>query len=396
MARSIPALVNRHLLRWARETAGFDLAAAAGKIHRSESEIQAWESGAGKPTVAQLKDVARVYKRPMAAFYLPETPADSTSMRDLRRIPDEAQRAFSSDLRLLVRSARDRQRWLREILSELGQPPVQAVGSASRERSSEEVGRDARTLLGITLEVQRRWSDIRQALEGWVEAMEDSGVFVFQSTDVELTEMRGFALPDPLASAIMVNAKDAPAGRIFTALHEFVHILLGEEGVSNLELPDNPTEQADAIEVYCNAVAAEILVPARSLGEVIEHDPRAISSDLGQAIEDLSRRYKVSREVIARRLLRLGFIDSSQYAEKRMQYQQEFRQVQKPTQFWGPSPARKALRNNGHAFTRAMLTAYNRDLITPSELSRLLGAKLRWLPKIEEAAFPIGSVRGPA
>ena len=342
-----------------------------------------------------------MYKRPLAAFYLEEPPPDSTAIRDLRRLPDRVPRAFSPELRLLIRSARERQRWLREILPEIGHPAVDSVGSATLAADSEGLAQRARALLGIREQEQQRWRDRWQALREWIEAIEDAGVFVFQSGAVEVSEMRGFALPDTLAPLITVNAKDALSGRIFTALHEFVHILLGEEGISNLVLPDHPGGQADRIEAYCNAVAAETLVPGSWLRTAV--DEQRIRSDLDGAIQYLCDLFKVSREVIARRLLHLDYIGRQTYEAKRRQYQQELEQAQREREesrtteeaFW-LSPARRAIRDNGRAFARAALAAYNQELITPSELSRLLGAKLKHLTKIEEAAFSISRTRGRA
>ena len=74
--------------------------------------------------------------------------------------------------------------------------------------------------------------------------------------------MRGFCIAQKPLPVIVVNPKDSPYGRIFTIMHELVHIGLGKSVIQNTELredrpPDNP------IEVFCNEVAAEVLVPYR-------------------------------------------------------------------------------------------------------------------------------------
>lgn len=388
MTRSIPASVNPAMLRWTRETAGLDVRTAAGKIKRSADALRSWESGASRPTIAQLRKLARLYKRPMAAFYLPKAPADASAIPDLRRLPSGVRASYSTELRFLIRSARERQHWLRELLRQLGESPVDFVGSALVGEEPVEIARRARTVLGVSVEEQQRWGARDEALRAWTDAMEDAGVFVFQSNAVTVEEMRGFALPDAVAPVIVLNAKDARAARIFSALHEFAHILLDAEGVSNLEPVDSPSGDIDLTEVRCNAVAGEILVPAHRIRAAIAS--AAGRQDLDTLIEKMSDSFKVSREVIARRLRDLGQMTTDAYLERRERYQKEFGAREEPEQRFWLSPDRRAVRDNGRAFTRLLLTAHNRDLITATDLSRLLGARLKHLSKIEQAAFPSG------
>ncbi len=44
---------------------------------------------------------------------------------------------------------------------------------------------------------------------------------------------------------------------------------------------------------------------------------------------------------------------------------------------------RRVVNHNGRVFTRLVVDAYQRELITGSELSRMLGTKLVHLPQIE-------------
>jgi Zn-dependent peptidase ImmA (M78 family) len=237
------------------------------------------------------------------------------------------------------------------------------------------------------------WGTAEDAFRAWVDACEDIGVFVFQSSDVDVAEMRGFVLVDPLAPTITINAKDARSARVFTLLHEFGHILLGEEGISNLVLPPHPRTPEQKIEVFCNALAAEILVPASDLqGRV---SSAGAANDLDPMIESLANLYKVSREVIARRLADLEIITRGTYEQKREQYIAEFAQRSKeePKEY-RIRYARMVVRNNGRAFTRLVLNAYGESLITARDVSNLLNAKLRHLPRIEAEAFPLAWMRG--
>ncbi|HBO65040.1 TPA: peptidase [Candidatus Saccharibacteria bacterium] len=134
------------------------------------------------------------------------------------------------------------------------------------------------------------------------------GVFVFfngkirDNTHRPLSsdEFRGFSLKSAKAPIIFVNQKDSSNAQLFTLVHELVHLFIDDEGISTI------TEQRDfdhtQEEALVNRVTAEILVP-----KVLFEKETSLD------VEELSKKYKVSRYVIARRLLDLDKIDKSMY-----------------------------------------------------------------------------------
>jgi Zn-dependent peptidase ImmA (M78 family) len=393
MPHSIMALANPKLLRWARESAGFELPEAARKLKvaRSEDRLRAWESGEANPTIAQLRRLAEIYKRALAVFYLPDVPPELPPPRDLRRLPSQRRREFSPALRLLIRRVREQQEWARDLQEESEANPPAFVGSASLEDGVESVASKARSVLGVRVEDQAQWSATDDVLRDWIDACESIGVFVFQSGDVDVDEMRGLALLDKMAPAILLNAKDSRTARVFTLMHELAHILLAEEGISNLNLPETPRTREDIIEVFCNAVAAETLVPASHLRQQLAATGQV---DIESLIESLRRLYRVSREVIARRLHTIGVISKQEYEQKRARYQHEYEEYAKRTSDSYPSYYRTRVSQNGRAFTALVLSAYWDGRITASDLSNLLKIKLRHVPKIELEVFPFRMARG--
>src|SRR6185295_8631137 len=105
---------------------------------------------------------------------------------------------------------------------------------ASAAEDPEEVAARARQYLDITLERQERWRDKYEAFNAWREMLEQKGVLVFQVTDVSVSEMRGFSISEMPLPAVAANIKDAVNGRIFTILHEFVHLMVREAGLCDL------------------------------------------------------------------------------------------------------------------------------------------------------------------
>ena len=110
-------------------------------------------------------------------------------------------------------------------------------------------------------------------------------------------EFRGFALSDPLAPLIFVNGADTKAAQMFTIAHELAHIWLGTSALSNLSAVSGPGFRRE--EVWCNAVAAELLVPLAGLQSNLQQD-EPLSDTL---LSRLAQTFKVSSLVILRRLL---------------------------------------------------------------------------------------------
>lgn len=87
MARTVKALINPELLVWARETVHMSVPQVAKTAKIAEATLASWEAGTDAPSVSKLRALAKIYKRPLAVFYLPERPRDFSPMKDFRRQP---------------------------------------------------------------------------------------------------------------------------------------------------------------------------------------------------------------------------------------------------------------------------------------------------------------------
>ena len=72
------------MLIWARESIALSFEGAALKASANVSKLETWESGLAAPTMAQLRTLARIYRRPSAIFYLKDPPQGWDAMRDFR------------------------------------------------------------------------------------------------------------------------------------------------------------------------------------------------------------------------------------------------------------------------------------------------------------------------
>jgi transcriptional regulator with XRE-family HTH domain len=87
VVKALPVPVSPAVLRWARESAGIDLKDAARRVVRDASVLERWESGEVRPTLRALETLAAIYRRPLAALFLSEPPADPPLPNDFRVLP---------------------------------------------------------------------------------------------------------------------------------------------------------------------------------------------------------------------------------------------------------------------------------------------------------------------
>jgi Zn-dependent peptidase ImmA (M78 family)/transcriptional regulator with XRE-family HTH domain len=385
--------VKPGFLTWARETASLNTDEAARKIGVKPERLVEWEAGTGRPTVPQIRKAAGVYRRPLAAFFLAEPPARPVPLHDFRRLPAGTPAEPLAELLLQMRRARRRRTVAVALTSELGHEVAGFSLRATLDEDAEVVAARARSWLGVPAEEQSRWTGDYSPFNAWIAAFEARGVLVFQTGDIALEEMRGFTLAERRLPVIVLNAKDAPEGRIFTLMHELTHLMLGQDGVCDpLQVGRHEQSPDERVEVYCNRVAGAILVPR----DVLLAHPRLARvggprdwSD--EDIQELADHFAVSREAIVRRLVIVGRATEAFYDRKRAAYLVQYRtRAAKAREGFAP-PFRVILRDNGRQYTRLVLDALDREQITLADVSDYLGVRIKHLEKIAGAVEHAGA-----
>lgn len=381
MAERIEAFVNPAMLAWARESAHMDIETAAKKASVTPEKLALWEGGDARPTINQLRNLGKIYKRPIAVFYLPEPPKGYQVIRDFRRLRGDGAASQSPELAFEIRQANARREIALELIAALGEEPAEFTLAATMADDAEVLSGKIRAFLGISIDTQKSWKPEHASFNAWRAAFENAGMLVFQASGVSLEEMRGFSISDMPLPVIVVNIKDAINGRIFTLFHELAHILLREGGICDL--------YDDAgIEVFCNRVAGATLIPRESL--VSEEVVTSKSGDVhwsDHEILAISNKYGVSREVALRRILGIGRTTEDFYGIKRKQFQEEFSSLANKKRGGPVRQYRRVLSRNGYSFSRLVLQNYYQDYITASDVSEFLDVRLKHIPAIDAAIF---------
>lgn len=385
MARGPIAMVEPGVLHWLRTTSGLTIEEAAQKLQTKPEILFAWEEGHERPSMPQLRKLAKAFKRPISYFFLPGPVEEPPIPHDFRRQQSAGDRRYSPALLHEIRTAYRRRSLAIDLAKETGKAvtPFESFASVSPSDDAEEVGQRLRDIVNLTTDEQSRWRQPRNAFNGWRQRIEAQGVLVFQITTVELSQMLGFSLAYRDLPVIGVNRKNRLNGRTFTMLHEFAHLMLGRSGVCDIDesLPRALSEQR--VEVFCNHVAGAAMVPAshllvHPLVSVHESGARYWADE---EISVLSRDFGTSEEVIVRRLLINQLTTTDFYASKRAEYQarnaqlaQRERERNRADDDFRRNMAQEAV-SNLSSFARLVIESYHSDIINLSEASKHLGVR---------------------
>jgi len=371
------ALVEPALLRWARESAALEVRAVASKLKLEEATVKGWEDGSERISLAALKKLASIYKRPLTVFFLPEPPTDFDALRDFRRLIG-ADGALSPALALEIRRANERREAALDMVSALGGalPPF-SVKALESERVEVVAGR-IREALGVSVSVQRAWNNEFAALRRWKSAVERLGVLVCQTVKLPVATARGFSLVHETLPVIVVNAADAAHARIFTLMHEVVHVALRNGGVCDLH--EDGAGANPRLETFCNRVAGEILLPREDLMREYMATRRDVQLTLDETVRRLSAAWRVSGDVLLRALTLYGSVPVREYEARRDSYAE--RPLERKKSKAKVDFARRALNWAGYRFTRLAFTALDDDVINLADATGYLGVKTKQLPKM--------------
>lgn len=293
---------------WARQRARMDEAALLGRF----PHLMEWESGEVQPTLRQLEQFAQATHAPLGYFFLPEPPQETLPIPDFRTMGRDSPR-LTADLLDVIYTCQTRQAWYRDEALVNGETPLPFIGSVTMEMPPKEVAEHIREELGFSVQARAQCATWAEALRLFILQAEQIGVMVMVSSVVmnnntrhlDPREFRGFALSDNLAPLVFINGADSKAAQMFTLAHELAHLWLGQSALSDARM----TEASDyAVEVWCNQVAAELLVPKAEFLAVLQADEA-----LDAKLRRLARHFKVSTLVLLRRMLDVGYLDNGAF-----------------------------------------------------------------------------------
>ncbi len=374
--------IEPKILEWARTRINMSISEVAKKLDKDIDTITNWEKGTELPSLAQLEKLAyTVYKVPLVVFFLPEPPEEPSINRQFRTIPEQETTLLPSALMLKVKEGQYYQEVLKDLFN--GKNPVTNPifkKYSNIQLGSNNVADSIRKDLKINRQIQSSFKDTTEAFKYYREQIENAGIFVFQQTLKKYC--RGYSLYDEEFPIIVINSSEiSDTGKNFTLFHELSHLLLNMGGLTN----DYTYQSNNHEEIFCNKLASNILVDTDELldDNLIRSNDSIEWSD--KILKQLAHDFKVSQEVVLRKLLDLDLTTLRFYSLKREDWLQKLPKKRKGSS--GGDFYRNKLSKLGNLYATIILNNLYNGRINPYQASEYLGLKINQIPQIERLVF---------
>ncbi|MGE3843790.1 MAG: ImmA/IrrE family metallo-endopeptidase, partial [Vicinamibacterales bacterium] len=230
-----------------------------------------------------------------------------------------------------------------------------------------------RTALGVSIGTQLAWPNEWVAWRHWRQAVETIGVLVFQFPKVPLSEVRGTAILHFPLPAIGINSKESsPGARVFTLMHELVHVTLARGNEEDVAIREPRSEEAWLqVERFVEETASHIIIPAAALNDALSSaGVRPGGWDVA-SVRSLARRFRVTPRAMATRLRSAGVMTWARYREWLDEWERFVASL--PQRKGGiATPVDKTLGRAGRPLTQLVLEALDSNRITAVDASRFL------------------------
>jgi len=294
------------------------------QIKNKYPKYETWIKGEDYPTYNQLVDLSKMFHIPFGYFFLEKLPERKYPIPHYRTIQNGGFKP-SNELLETVLFAQKIQEWAKDILLDWGQEKLSFCGKYKDNYDIAAVIKELKEIF----EIEHNWASNKstwtKALNYLIEKAEEKGIFVIRNGVVgdnthrilNVDEFRGFVLYDEIAPVVFINNNDAISAKIFTLIHEIVHILIGQSASFDLR---NLQSASNKIEQFCDKCTAEFLVPLKEIKKIYRKE---------KTLEELARHFKVSQIVILRRLLDASILTQQEfYNQLNDLYKKEIRKTQ--------------------------------------------------------------------
>lgn len=288
-------------LQAAREAAGFTQEEIAEQLGISRAAVSQLEAGRTRLDSLTLRRLATLYRRPIESFFdeeLAEESVDELVLAKIRALPAKDRAVISRFLEFCTNLA-----FLRRELERPSKvpPPPRPLASRARKYAAEAAATQQRAELGLgNAPVGERLFELLEAV----------GVPTYRAR-LEDPRVSGLLVNHPEAGpVIFVNASQYRWRQVFTAAHEFGHLLFhrSHQPVA-CRIFDGAGDDEDVSgEQFVNAFASEFLMPEDGIKRYLLEVGAESGRLEAEQVVRLQRHFGVSFQAMVYRLLRLRLI----------------------------------------------------------------------------------------
>jgi Zn-dependent peptidase ImmA (M78 family) len=373
--------VNSDVAKWIVKISGFTLEELSNKTKIKKDRLEMWINGKVKLKFSEIDKISKIIKKPLTVFILPYPPKEKKLPENWRTVNLEKEKFHPKTISLLYKT-----REIQELTKELAKninydltPKIEFIENISN-ISAKELGRKYREDFGLTKELQLKFENPKELFQFLKNKIEERNILILQ-LPIPTKDARGFVLTDNLPFTIVVSTEDDLRARNFTLIHELAHLMLKisviDSPLDSLYFPLSERKKWEK-EKWCNDFASEFLFPEEFLQEKCEKYHEKITKF--KILEDISKEYKVSKEMIIYKLEKLNRISPDiykKYKEKFEKQKEIFYRIKQP-----PSHLEIKINQLGKLFISVVVRNERTGKITYSDALDYLSVKSKVYEKL--------------
>jgi len=326
---SVTVNVNPAILNWVMQKVQVE------NVNSSVIEmITKWISGEKAPTFNQIEEVSRKIGIPFGYFFLEKPPIEKCEIVDFRTVDSINIQNPSRNLIDTVDSMSSVQEWMAEYNKDNGASEYTFVGSLKISDGVIPAADVIRKELNLNLDWFKNLKTAKEAFNILRNSIAGIGVIIMMNGIVgnnthrtlSVSEFRAFTLVDPYAPLIFINSRDTDNGKLFSLLHELVHVWIGKDDFYNDT--HGVSQKVSKEEQFCNAVAAEILVP----NSMFLNEWSKQSGNSETIIYTLENKFICSRFTLLIKAFNTGKIEKNEFHKLLNLFKEQFEVIQSQKQ----------------------------------------------------------------
>lgn len=303
--------VDPNIIIWAIKSSGKNVELLSKKFTKIRDWIDVETEN--ELTVNELNKLSKELRVPFGYFFLKEPPVEDVEILKFRTVNNEEHENPSRELIDTIKYMKKCQLFMKETKIDEGFSPLHFIESVSIKDDIFYVAKEIKKELDLpenwTLKRKNSFQILRSAISNLgILVMQNGVVGSNNKRNLDISEFRAFVLVDQYSPLIFLNAKDSINGKIFSLCHELVHIWLGIDELYNDNYETNQIFNNYEIEVFCNKVAAEIILPFEILQGIYN-----TKITVYENIKYITSKYNVSDLVVCVRLKQSRIISSEDF-----------------------------------------------------------------------------------
>ena len=306
MATSVRVPVKKEIWFWAIKESQRDLDEIFARFPKIDKWINEEEEN---PTFKQLEKVAKFLRVPFGYMFLDKPPKENVMETEFRTINNKLPE-ISKNLKDTIMEMDRRRNWMSDYRKSLGWDKLDIIVQFNKYKNKNIIDNAilAKRLLGLDDNWYNSMKSFDEVFRFLRNKLEDAGILVMQNGVVgmnnyrklDIEEFRAFVLYDDVAPLIFINSRDSKAGKIFSLIHEYIHVLYEQEDVFS----DRDIDELRYYEKHINSITAEFLIPQEHISRFWEKDKNIL-----EQLNELSKIFKVSKLALAIKLKDMNLVD---------------------------------------------------------------------------------------